>query len=94
MIIFLTILLVLLFVILCIPTREINPDRLAVRLKDYGYELRASRPDANGLCTFKLIDSFGVVIGETDAPGTGEDALTMARKFMAEIEENYSEGEI
>jgi hypothetical protein len=86
MITFLVLLLVALFVILCIPTKEINPDRLAVRLKDYGYELKASQPDADGLCTFKLIDSDGDEVAHTDEPGTGEDALKMARKFITDTE--------
>lgn len=87
MITFLTIVLVACFVLVCIPIRKLNPDEPAVSLNKLGYRLTSSYPDANGLCKFKLIDSHDQVIAETDEPGTVEDAFSMARRFVAQMEE-------
>lgn len=86
MITFLVVLLVALFVILCIPTRDANPDAPVVSLNELGYRLQASKPDADGLCNFKIIDRDGEEVARTDTPGTLDDAFAMAAKFVMEEE--------
>lgn len=52
------------------------------------YELRASQPNTDGFCTFRLIDRItGEEIAHTDEPGTLDEAFVMARKFVEELEE-------
>lgn len=56
-------------------------------LQTSGYKLVPSKPNANGLCTFKLIDiETKEVIAETDEPSTLEYALISAREIIEELE--------
>ena len=74
--------LVLIFAVLCWPVRRANPDAPIVNLSALGYKLQPSKPDDEGLMLFKLIDADGQEVAATDARGTVEDALVMARKFI------------
>lgn len=47
-----------------------------------GYELKASKPNVDGLCIFRLVDSSNCEIAKIDRPCILEEALTAARLFV------------
>lgn len=50
-----------------------------------GYQLKASRPNAQGLCAFKLIKGTEEI--KIDRPCTLDEALAAARRFIAQEEQ-------
>jgi hypothetical protein len=60
-------------------------------LTQFDFELQPSKPNAQGLCTFKIVDcATKQVIAETEELSTLEYALIAARNF---IKREYQNGE-
>ena len=57
-------------------------------LKDLGWQLKSSKPDANGLMLFRIVDKDDCEIAVIDSPCTVDDALIAARKLAETEEEN------
>ena len=78
------ILLIALFVFVLLPVRDVGFNVPSADLS--GYRFQASKPNSDGLCTFKIFNKAGVEIAHTDVPGTLDEAVAMAGKFVAEME--------
>lgn len=69
------------------PTRRIARGRIKgpqyASLNELGYKVRASKPNKDGKCKFKIVCiATGEVVAETDTPGTLDEIMPNAIKFV------------
>lgn len=48
---------------------------------DLGYRIVASKPNAEGLCTFRIVDADNAEVARLDEPCTLDAALAAAERF-------------
>lgn len=58
-------------------------------LNDLGYKLQPSAPNAQGLCTFAIIDAHGAEVATIDRACTLDEAFAAAREFVESELEKY-----
>ena len=62
-----------------------------MNLEQAGYKLIAGKPNADGYCMFKVVDSDGCEVAVIDRPCTLEEAFVAARQFLESEEDDKQE---
>lgn len=60
-----------------------------MNINQHGYYLKGLKPNAHGLCIYQIINAeTKEIYATTDKPCTSEEALSQARKFLEEDEDD------